>query len=160
MAGGLFNTGSGDSTDSDRRVEPRIAISGSGMMNDPARIAEIEAEHARHERAWRNAPDRPFGAVLEETPAKEQEQTGVYLAAPLDEEDQSDVEDGIVEDSIEVSDPLQAGRVYNGEQEATDGERSAPNLSRGRSSAAKNTLPRVPPDPRIAALHKKLDSKE
>jgi hypothetical protein len=158
MAGRLFNTGSGDSTDSDRRVEPRTAISGSGMMTDPARIAEIEAEHARRERAWRNAPEQPFGAVLEKTPAKEQDQTGVYLAAASEGENQTDAEDEIDEDMADTNESLQAGA--DDAPDAVDGERSARSPSAAAGSTGKEKLPRVPPDPRIAALHKKWDAKE
>lgn len=56
--------------DDHRRVEPR-GIVGTGMLTDPERIAALEREAARRERAWRDAPERGFGAVLEEAPVWE-----------------------------------------------------------------------------------------
>lgn len=56
--------------DQHRRIEPR-GIVGSGMLNDPQRIEQLESERARRERGWRDAPRRRFGEVLREPPAPE-----------------------------------------------------------------------------------------
>ena len=50
--------------DEQRRVEPRGAIVGSGMLTEPDRIRDLESEAARRERAWREAPKAKFGEVL------------------------------------------------------------------------------------------------
>jgi hypothetical protein len=52
-----------------RRVEPR-SIVGTGMATQPDRIAHIEDEAARRERAWREAPEERFGDVLGRAPAR------------------------------------------------------------------------------------------
>lgn len=54
--------------DQHRRIEAR-GIVGSGMLNDPERIEQLESERARRERGWRDAPKRRFGEVLQEPPA-------------------------------------------------------------------------------------------
>src|SRR5688500_9126831 len=54
-----------------RRVEPRQIV-GTGMAVDPRRVEELQVERDRRERAWRDAPEKKFGDVLSETPAKEQ----------------------------------------------------------------------------------------
>ena len=52
-----------------RRVESRHIV-GTGMATDPERLQEISDEAARRERAWRDAPERGFGEVLQTAPAK------------------------------------------------------------------------------------------
>lgn len=56
--------------DEHRRVEPRAVIVGSGMAADPEAIRDLEHDHERMERAWRDQPKESFGEVLSHTPAK------------------------------------------------------------------------------------------
>jgi len=55
-----------------KRVEARNIV-GTGMATDAERVRELEAEAVRRERAWRDAPERSFGEVLDTTPARDQE---------------------------------------------------------------------------------------
>lgn len=52
-----------------RRVEAR-GIIGTGMANDVDRLRDIEADQERKQRAWRSAPEKGFGEVLTDAPAK------------------------------------------------------------------------------------------
>jgi hypothetical protein len=52
-----------------RRVEPR-SIVGTGMATGPERLAQIEQDAARMQRAWREAPEERFGDVLGRSPAR------------------------------------------------------------------------------------------
>ena len=40
------------------------------MVNDPDRLAQIAADAARTERAWREPPPEGFGSVLDRSPAR------------------------------------------------------------------------------------------
>src|SRR5687768_484961 len=52
-----------------RRVEPR-GIIGTGMATDADKIRDIEHEQEKRVRTWHDAPERGFGDVLAEAPAK------------------------------------------------------------------------------------------
>jgi hypothetical protein len=69
--------------DAHRRVEPRTAIPGSGMLTEPDRIRALEDDVERKKRAWRPPPAEGFSSVLTRTPAKEHERVGTYI--PSDE---------------------------------------------------------------------------
>jgi hypothetical protein len=118
-----------------RRVEPRNIV-GTGMTADPERIRDIEDEHERRARAWREAPERGFGDVLEKAPAK----------GELIDED--------------AEDPRKRKRK---DVTAAPGEPSAPApvqldapAPASAAPAPSKPLPRVPPDPRERALRAKL----
>ncbi len=119
-------------SDDERRIEPYEGIVGSGMLTDPERIQNIEAEKARRERAWRPPPEKGFGAVLDDTPSKEHERVGVYVAAPDKRKAAA---------SGDEEDP--AG-------EGGDDEDAAP-------EAAERPAAKLPPDPRMVALHRQFD---
>lgn len=127
----------------DRRIEPRGGVVGSGMLTDPERIREIEAEAARRERAWRDAPKAAFGDVLSHTPVKEQERTDVYVPAPLKSRGE-DEDDG---DAAEE----EAAEEGEGAEAAAEGE---------GPSEPDRPVSRLPPDPRMAALNRMLDAQK
>ncbi|MFZ9886353.1 MAG: hypothetical protein ACO3JL_02520 [Myxococcota bacterium] len=112
--------------DQHRRIEPR-GIVGSGMLNDPERIEQLEHERARHERGWRDAPQRRFGEILRDPFVSEQRG---------DDARQTRREPGREGDDAE-------GNNTEGGDEADE-------------ARTKASLPRVPPDPRAARLHASL----
>lgn len=91
--------------DQHRRIEAR-GIVGSGMLNDPERIEQLESERARRERGWRDAPKRRFGEVLRESPApepREDETRERESERDGGSDDDDDVPDG---DAAQSSPPL------------------------------------------------------
>ena len=124
--------------DKHRRVEPRQIV-GTGMATDPRRVEDLQEEQARRERAWRDAPEKAFGAVLEETPAKAQAR----------------------EDDVD-EDPRRRRRREEEErakQAALDAARVAAATDVAAAPAAEAPpapTKRVPPDPREALLRKAL----
>ena len=49
-----------------RRIEKRYEFSGSGMLNSPEHLAELEDRRAKHARVIHGKPQRTFRDVLEE----------------------------------------------------------------------------------------------
>ena len=125
----------------DRRVEPRGAIAGSGMLTDPERVASLQTEAARRQRAWRAPPQKGFAAILDE---------------------QAQGDDGETEDEAEGT---AAGGSQTNEQEmehSPTGEPAPaehPDMASHTSTADPPAL-RVPPDPRIKALHRMLQHQQ
>ncbi len=117
-----------------RRVESRNIV-GTGMATDAQRIDDLEVERARAERAWRDAPKKGFGEVLDETPAME-----------LDDEDDED--------------PRRRKRREQDEQaRGDDVERARIAASTTIEDAKPKPAPplkRRPPDPREALMRKAL----
>ncbi len=116
-----------------RRVEPR-GIVGTGMSTDPEKIQELEEEAARHKRAWHKAPEKGFGDVLKDAPAR----------AVLADEDEA---------------PARPGKRPTGAPDAAamaTGAMEAPDAAAPAAEAPGKAVPRVPPDPREALLRKKL----
>lgn len=141
--------------DDDRRIEPRPPLSGSGMLTDPERIRDLEAEAARRERAWRKPPRQGFGDVLGHAEKKRFERLEVYTPSDerlaLEGEDRRRKRPGPGEDAGDGEDPpAEDGATDEGQQAAGPAPVALPEAPRG---------PAVPPDPRMAALHRMLDEK-
>lgn len=139
-----------------RRVEPR-GIVGTGMATDPERIRDVEDEHERRARAWRSPPERGFGDVLAEAPARGaleddatddregQRQRGRRSPASASADAAAGDEEG-----ERAGDGAAAGATGKGSPSASSSSRS--------SSASSKPLPRVPPDPREAMLRRQLEA--
>ncbi|MDP2341566.1 MAG: hypothetical protein Q8O67_11440 [Deltaproteobacteria bacterium] len=110
-----------------RRVETRQIV-GTGMATDPARLQEISDEAARRERAWRDAPVRGFGEVIQSAPAK-----------------------GALADDVEP-DPRQARAP---QPEPTPEESATPALPAAKKATSSKPLPRVP-DPRERLMRARM----
>lgn len=123
-----------------RRVEPRMGLAGTGMATDVDRLKDIEGEYARRARAWRDAPEKGFGEVLEDAPSKgeleEEEHADPRRRPKRPPEAPAEVE---MAKAAAVAAPLPA-------------QPSQP-------PAAKKAGSRLPPDPRAAALHKQVQGK-
>ena len=162
MAKRLFNTGSPSDSGSDRRVEPRSAISGSGMMADPERIRALEDEQRRRERASR-ARTRSFSDSL----------TQSSYNAMEEEEEQDDLTELTQTEEISADEFEGDHHLDLTQEEALDEEEvtdsfsrvgrslsrtGGPQSTRGPAQKRERTLPRVPPDPRASLLNEQLDS--
>lgn len=123
--------------DEHRRVEPR-GIVGSGMLTDPERVEQLEHDRDRRERAWREAPKRKFGEVLEEAPARAPED---------DEREQRDQRRRNAK-----ADDTKA-------READEDDAKAASAPAPVDVTSDQPLPRVPPDPRMARLQAMLAPK-
>ena len=142
--------------DEHRRIEARPGVAGTGMLSDPERIQSIENEYARRERAWREPPKKRFGAVLTDTPAKEAERVGVYVPSPDDPRRRPKATEA-AEDAAESEGDTDDGAADDVDARDAD----APAAIEGLDAAPpKPALPRVPPDPRMAALNAALDGKK
>lgn len=67
---------------SERRIYGRNHLVGSGAMNHPDRLEELEELRAKHERLTRGKPVKAFGDLLDEKMKKH--------AKPEDEEEKKD----------------------------------------------------------------------
>lgn len=56
--------------DDHRRVEPRDAIPGTGMLTDPERVESIQRRAERFERDTAPAPKKKFGDVMSKSKEK------------------------------------------------------------------------------------------
>jgi hypothetical protein len=50
----------------ERRIQARDFFVGSGMMNTPEKLEELQDARARHERLTRGKPSKPFKDLLEQ----------------------------------------------------------------------------------------------
>lgn len=129
--------------DQDRRVEPRGAIAGSGMLTDPERIDALQAEAARRERAWRRRPGKGFSDVLQarhEEAEDDAEPQEAAAQSPSSEEAKAeeDEEEAMAVAAAAVPDEISG-------------------LSAAPPAAPPAAIRRAPPDPRMAALHQLVD---
>ena len=155
MAKRFFNTGSSSDAQSDRRIESRSAISGSGMMTDPERIRALEEEQERRQRAWRQRT-RSFQDSLTQSAVEADEQE-------LSEEDLTET---MAEDDLEATDVLDDSWDGDGEvtMEGKPASRTEHSRLESRTGGAVSggkrvrTLPRLPPDPRVNQLNQQLDN--
>lgn len=109
------------------------------MLSDVDRIRDVEAEKERKERAWRNAPERAFGQVLESAPAK----------AELEEEEHDDPRKKKPAPELPAGAPAP---VDMANAALTDAK---PSTSSSNVKGRKD-LPRVPRDPRERMLREQL----
>lgn len=116
-----------------RRVEPR-GIIGTGMAADVDRIRDVEAEAERKRRAWRNAPEKGFGDVLADAPAK----------AELEEEERDDPRKKKPAPELPAAAPAPVDMA------------SAALADTPAGKGAKEALPKVPRDPRERLLREQL----
>lgn len=129
-----------------RRVEARIGIIGTGMASDVERLRDVEADQERKERAWRAAPEKGFGEVLTEAPAK-----GELENETPDDPRKRKKAPTLPEGASSSSSSSETANA------AVAGERSAAVLDQ-RALPAKLALPKVAPDPRERMLREKLAS--
>ena len=129
-----------------RRVESR-GIVGTGMASDPDRIRELDDEKARKERAWRDAPEKGFGDVLKDAPAR-----GELADDDGDPRNHKRPRDGAAEAAMAAA-AIEPGGASASSTPAV-GAPSTPAPSAPPATA----LPRVPRDPREAMLRKKLEA--
>ena len=73
--------------DSDRRVEPRTALVGSGSGTTPERIAEIRDRAEALEKIGRREPTRSFAKVMADTGGDEAVRMAVEALVDAAEED-------------------------------------------------------------------------
>ena len=143
-----------------RRVEPRAAVAGTGMLTDPQRINDLVDEKARFERTWRNH-DVDFGGILDGAPARgtlEDEPEG-----PPDRRRSSPPADGTPSDRTPSDGPSEreAEGTANEPGAAAQARTAAPGAPpTPRDRVATRGQPRVPPDPREAALRRQLAARE
>ena len=119
-----------------RRVEPR-GIVGTGMLTDPERLRDVAEETERKKRSWRAPPEKGFGDVLKDAPAR----------AELEDDDT----------------PHKGKHPANAPAEAVLAAAAfLPTEPAGSATAgpavkdANARLPRVPRDPREAILRRQL----
>jgi hypothetical protein len=135
-----------------RRVEPRGIIVGTGMLSDVDRIRDVEADKERKERAWRNAPARGFGEVLETAPAK----------AELEEEEHDDPRKKKPPPELPANAPapvdMANAALGNAASEAAPSEAASSKAASTSSSnvRGRKDLPKVPRDPRERLLREQL----
>lgn len=118
-----------------RRVEPRLGLAGTGMAADVESVEQLEGKYQRRARAWREAPEKSFGAVLDDADAQ----------GELADEDHPDPR-------RRPSRPPEAPS----EAQMAAAANEAPIKSDAPTQAPARNGPRVPPDPRAALLHKLL----
>ncbi len=124
-----------------RRVESRTALAGTGMATDVDRVQDLEGEYDRRARAWRDAPVRGFGEVLDEAPPKGELEEGEHPDPRRRPKRPPDAPAEVEMAKAAASAPAEVP--------------SAPAPARATSRSG----PRLPPDPRAAALHQKLRKK-
>lgn len=116
------------------------------MASDVDRLKDIEGDYERRMRGWRDAPERGFGAVLEDAPAH----------GELEEEERPDPR-------RRPKRPPQAPAEVEMAAAATAAPPTEPTAEPTPKTAEPKKLPpkgpRVPPDPRAAALHRQLQAK-
>ena len=121
-----------------RRVEARKGIIGTGMASDVERLRDVEADKERKERAWRAAPEKGFGEVLTEAPAK------------------GELEDESPDDPRKRQ---KAPTLPEGAPSSSAMANAAVSPERVKGALpAKPELPKVAPDPRERMLREKLAS--
>ncbi|MCC7071069.1 MAG: hypothetical protein IT383_07095 [Deltaproteobacteria bacterium] len=118
-----------------RRVEPRVALAGTGMATDVESVEELEGKYERRARAWREAPEKGFGAVLDEAEAQ----------GELADEDHPDPRRRPKRPAAAPSEAHMAAAAAEAPPAAAPPPKPTPRAG-----------PRVPPDPRAALLHKLL----
>lgn len=119
-----------------RRVEPRTALAGTGMATDVDRVQDLEGDYERRARAWREAPERGFGEVLDQSPARGQ----------LEED--------------EAQDPRRRPQRPPTAPSEVDMAKAAAASAAAEPPARElpaRAAPRVRPDPRAVALHRQLE---
>jgi hypothetical protein len=130
-----------------RRVEPR-GIVGTGMAADPEKIREVEHEYDRRARAWRPTPEKGFGDVLAEAPAR----GALEDAGEGDPRRQKKRPDGAPPEPSMSAEALR-------DAPAADATKDKPEKQDKPKDAARSSrpVPRLPPDPRERLLRGELE---
>jgi hypothetical protein len=136
-----------------RRVEPRQIV-GTGMASDPERFRSVDEEKERRARAWRDPPEKGFGAVLEEAPAR-----GELEDEPAEGQPGRRAPRGR-RDPRDEKPPSEAAALSTAALAGSDGdaaqERDGPPTPEVKARTPARSLPRVPPDPRERLLREQL----